>query len=558
MVDFNFTYQRGMSVQQMLGMEMAGRIWGKVLTDNVTVNIHVATATDMPGTALAGALPAFAKTELSDYFEHLQADMTSVDDSIMLQSTQPQYLDGKLVGWFDLYLSDRRSSSRNLGHISKEDDDMNLSRANGKAINLLDSNNSELDAFIAFNDLASSTISWSYNFVRDTGNDPNSVDFLSVALHEIGHALGFISSIDRPGWLSSDFSKVTPEEMTARMDEYLNSIRERAKLMTPLDLTRYSTESSFVNDLSIGGVAFFKTSRWDWSQNKSAPRFATGKLLGEGGDGWQASHWNQANGQTLMKPGLSLGEQAFIALEDLLALDVIGWNRGSNPTSLDLATIFSEAKQALANRIGVTTDWLDQHATAAAARLSQDMMDEVLQMAADSEYEGRRNSRTRSWQELVDILTQEGLFESFGMDLAQSPRQNRNRDVRKLVNGSDQADELLGSRYHEQLVGKSGDDTIHGGNGHDNLWGGAGDDVLVGDRGIDVLYGGDGADTFVIQSVGGPDYVKDFTPGEDTLGLASDLKRSQLEMTQEGSHVAISDESNTLMVLLNTDISSLS
>jgi hypothetical protein len=537
-VNFNFTYQPGTSIQTMIGFEVAGRIWGQVLSDNVTVNIHVASTTELPENVLAGSMPGSFKKNLNNFGKNLIEDATSADDFARALAFQDKK---EFEAWFDLY----DATKRNRGAYQNARN-MQITLANGKAVDLVKADDDKLDAFIVMRDLSDSFVSWSYNFDRQTANDPNSVDFLSVALHEIAHALGFVSGVDKPGMLHST---VTDEEAEK---DYLDSLRDRAELTTPLDLSRYSTESGQLIDLSIGGDTYFSMD----GGNTRFLNFATGKLVSEGGNGFQASHWDQEHAHTLMKPGLSPGEQAFIASEDLYALDLIGWDLGLDPSLINLADIVGQAKQGLAARIGVTADWLDTNAYEASLLLSQDLMEDVEKMIKDSKldkYEGRRNSRTGSWQEVMDALWQEGIFDVFDF-AAFSPRQNRSRSLRTVVQGTEQADDLLGSGEHEQLVGLAGNDHIQGGSGHDNLRGGAGNDVLVGDRGIDVLYGGDGADTFMLQLTSGVDVVQDFTPGEDQLVLGTSLRRNDLDITQENNHVVISQEAKPLMVLSNTDL----
>ena len=61
-----------------------------------------------------------------------------------------------------------------------------------------------LVAFIAMSDLSMHPdYSWNYDLERTTLIASDELDFLSVVLHEIGHALGFTSGIDDPGWLQT-------------------------------------------------------------------------------------------------------------------------------------------------------------------------------------------------------------------------------------------------------------------------------------------------------------------------------------------------------------------
>lgn len=61
--------------------------------------------------------------------------------------------------------------------------------------------------------------------------------------------------------------------------------------------------------------------------------------------------------------------------------------------------------------------------------------------------------------------------------------------------GNGGADELRGDAGNDTLQGGAGNDTLSGGDNHDKLWGDAGDDELAGGLGNDVLDGGDDNDT---------------------------------------------------------------
>lgn len=100
-----------------------------------------------------------------------------------------------------------------------------------------------------------------------------------------------------------------------------------------------------------------------------------------------------------------------------------------------------------------------------------------------------------------------------------------------ILDGSDGVDWLYGQSGEDHLIGGDGgdalfggddNDILQGGSGGDTLDGGAGDDRLVGGGGTDVLFGGAGADTFVFEfSDEGPDIIRDFISGEDTLEFSA-------------------------------------
>ena len=78
--------------------------------------------------------------------------------------------------------------------------DFKFTNANAKALGILNDDSKKLDGYILVNDLTGqSSTGWDYDALRSGGAE--GIDFISVALHEIGHVLGFVSGIDDDGWL---------------------------------------------------------------------------------------------------------------------------------------------------------------------------------------------------------------------------------------------------------------------------------------------------------------------------------------------------------------------
>ena len=44
MVQFNFTYDPNVSLEQRVGFELAALVWSSYLTDDITVNLHIASS----------------------------------------------------------------------------------------------------------------------------------------------------------------------------------------------------------------------------------------------------------------------------------------------------------------------------------------------------------------------------------------------------------------------------------------------------------------------------------------------------------------------------------
>jgi hypothetical protein len=180
-------------------------------------------------------------------------------------------------------------------------------KANLKAMGFtgLDASFGVSDATIEFND------QFAFDFDNSNGVGGGLTDFETVAAHEIGHALGFISVVD-------DIDFVVDLGQTANIS------------LNPLDLFRFSEATgnpvtgddftNFARNLVPGEPAFFDDLLDEYA-------------LSEGvfnGDGRQASHWKD-NGLTgsligVMDPTLAAGQIFTITDADIRALDVIGWD----------------------------------------------------------------------------------------------------------------------------------------------------------------------------------------------------------------------------------------
>ncbi len=194
-------------------------------------------------------------------------------------------------------------------------DSIQITKANLKAIVADDGGSSgytasQLDTLFGAADAAiifSSNFAFDYD--RADGITAGTMDFQTVASHEIGHALGFLSAVD-------DLDQTSALQMPLVSP-------------TPLDLFRFraadvpgspSVFTAATRSLIPGEAA-------SWSDGVSSWSLSTGKLLG---DGQQASHWKD-DVQTgffvgLLDPTLPLGVIEDPTEADFAALGRIGWN----------------------------------------------------------------------------------------------------------------------------------------------------------------------------------------------------------------------------------------
>jgi hypothetical protein len=362
MATFNFTFDPGTTVQQMLGLEMAGRIWSRYLTDNVTLNIQVGVSNSLGSNVIGGALPGMrASQNYAAYRTALNSGPKSADDNTAISNLPTTSYAANFS----------YNSSTAAFAVAGAQSTINMTRAVAKAAGMsLTDGSTALDGYILFSDLSSATangqpVRWSYDYTRSNTQAANTLDFLSTAIHEIGHILGFVSGVDQPGWLNFN----TTDTMTSMFN-----VQNQLKFANPLDLFRQSNTTRLTGSIDMsngatGGEKFFSLDRGQ----TSLATFSSGLDTTAGGDGYQASHWK--NGTTsIMNPTLSLSQRRSIASVDLRAMDVIGWDIASTGinTTIDLSRLLLQSGVALATRAAQglnAVNWINNNLTAAPTQL---------------------------------------------------------------------------------------------------------------------------------------------------------------------------------------------
>lgn len=418
MVNFNFSFNPGTSLQQMIGFEIAGRIWSSYLTDNTTINLQVGVSNQLAGNVIGGALPGMvASASYSSVRAALQKDAKSSNDWTAFNHIPD--VGGSVQSWFCTWSMDLNQPGWGYSFNTTQ---LNLTRANAKALGISTKGNANaLDGYILFSDLSQAqtatgqAVQWNYDYTRQTTPASNSLDFLSTAIHEIGHILGFTSNVDTPGWLS----------LTTQTTDYLRfyeSLENRAQNVNPLDLFRYSQETSSYGaiDLAIGGSgAEFVQKYFSIDGGSTAiANFSAGVDSTLQGDGAQASHW-QSGTNAIMAPTLRTGTRSSISNIDLTVFDVIGWDlvRTGINTAMNLSSLLTQSKQSLASRLGQTVSWLNANSTTAAANLAQNRDQDIYTMLVNSRiYDLSRITPPSSGggrsQTFSQLFEERGLFET--------------------------------------------------------------------------------------------------------------------------------------------------
>jgi len=345
-VDFNFSFAPGATDEQILGFELAGDVWSQYLTDtykgeDLDINLYVEIGDDsLPENIIGGAFPNI-KTDIN-YSEIRDA---LIDDA---SSELDQQVVDSLLGTksIDILVGEE---------VVEYNYKMNSTTANLKALGLIDGDSQELDGYIVMNSLANSSVSWDYNYLG--APDAGKLDFLSTAIHEIGHSIGFISGLDSGTPQASSFRGLVEDYIVSdaaaqggsfwdQVGNFIDFAKSDAASVTQttiMDLLRVSVASTElgITTATAGEVASisFDGTFTDW-------------LLSTGVEfDFQASHWvdsTLAEGLGIMNPTLGLGEHWSISEKDLSVMDAIGWDVNYT-AEIDLEALFNNAQSNIDN-----------------------------------------------------------------------------------------------------------------------------------------------------------------------------------------------------------------
>lgn len=392
-VNFNFTYDTNVTTNQMIAIETAGMIWSDYLADDITVNLHIETTNQLANNVIGGALPGFmTDVNYSDFRSSLD-DTTQNNLSLVIENGVEKF-DTRIDAGFDIYTEDSST--------------LNMTRANAKALGLIDAQNTQLDGYILMSDLSNTSASWNYD-LNNISN--NKLDYLSVAVHEIGHNLGFVSGVDLIDIDSyTDLNALITEYGSEQaFDDYMDIVVDNA---TPLDMFRYSNESVALGNTVGHKVIDLTTSTQSYFSEDGGQTLSLEFAQGEDdnadwGDSFQASHWKQKDSNIIgiMDPLLGLGDIRQLTENDLKVFDTIGYTGTQNGNSLIATTGFGTDVSVLQSL--AQTEITTQVALNGIDSLTQDRSAEVQTMIDNSiVYEGRRGGwGQRAFWQTVDLDT---------------------------------------------------------------------------------------------------------------------------------------------------------
>ena len=306
---FNLQYVPGTSLQAQQGFQAAAAQWSRVLKDNVTIELTVG-FNSLGNSILGQTGSSEAFYRYGDVRDALAQDVTSAYDRQAVNN---------LPGGSDFGVLINRTANNPNGpgseapYVDNNGDDNNqylyMSNAEAKALGIAPPGQSlpgclgDCDGFIQFNS------DFTFDFDPGNGIARNAIDFIGVAMHEIGHALGFLSGVDILDYNAPPIAGPYEDiEFT---------------YVSPLDLFRYSSESTAAGVIDWTADNRDKYFSLDGGITRG-PLFANGVY--HGGEGDQASHWRDQMGLGIMDPTVAYGERLVLRASDLIALDAIGWD----------------------------------------------------------------------------------------------------------------------------------------------------------------------------------------------------------------------------------------
>lgn len=275
----------------LASFQRAAAQWTQYFSDPITVNINADFGAFESPYIIGESSPVMLNGDFDSIRDALIADASDEPGNGIVAAIPTR-------SQFTAYTAEGQSVGANLM----------ATKANFKALGYtgLDAAFGDNDASITFNS------AFSFDFDNRDGVAANTLCFETVATHELGHALGFISAVDYFDW---GYTSANPSPLD------LFRFRDGDPASDPSNAAEFSTA---VRDFVPGSTSIF-----DDTINEVF--MSTGYY---NGDGSQASHWKDTLGLGLMDPTLQYGEVSQINGNDLRAFDVIGYDAIPEPVSV--------------------------------------------------------------------------------------------------------------------------------------------------------------------------------------------------------------------------------
>ena len=302
------------------GFRAAANFWERVITTNSTVNLNVGFSALGPN-ILGSTGSTTNGVFLQPFVQQLQSRSRSNLDRIASANSQSfkTSVDGAGRGAYNFLISGPRADGTGVAinplqtvldnNGSRNNNSLSVNTSVLKALGIAPVYTganlaNQIDGTVQF------STGFAFDFNPTNGIDANAFDFVAIAIHEIGHALGFRSGVDVYDGNTG---------FTGNLNNFT--------FLTQLDLFRYTAASAALgaNDVQIGSPAYFSIDGGRTLFQEGL--FSTGVRFG---DGRQASHFKDAAPGApqlgLLDPTIARGQQGIITSLDLAAFDAIGFD----------------------------------------------------------------------------------------------------------------------------------------------------------------------------------------------------------------------------------------
>ena len=320
------------------GFTAAANFWSSVLSAKQATNVVIDIGFDHLGADILGSTDSnFVATTTQNVEARIAASSSGSAFDAAAVAGLPTLSPGALgVGALNVWTPGYTDPVAKTG-IDNQTKDFDTDGGYNNSVLGLTSANAKALGFNVAPGTVDASITFSSDFAFDfdptNGITAGTSDFLGVAIHEMGHALGFVSGVDDYDVLGTG-GPYADSSICGVTGGCKNYDANDDWMGETLDLYRYSADGAL--DWTTGTESYFSVDK-GVTQVFGDSDFSTGSY---NGDGWQASHWKapiNSNGnftcspfEGVMNPYLCDGANAIVTGLDLAALDAIGWNLADN------------------------------------------------------------------------------------------------------------------------------------------------------------------------------------------------------------------------------------
>ena len=358
LIDNGFAGTPAQQAQFREGFRIAAAYWSSILTNNAVINLGVGTAS--LGTGIIGSTGSTRADYTVANWEN-QVNLTKSGSTIDQTAVLPtltaggaSFITNGTTGGKDdtnkVVFDNAATTSSKVLYLNSSV----IKAIGGTAAGVT---NATVDGNVQF------STNFAFDFDPTDGITANTFDFIGVAIHEIGHALGFVSGVDFLDvyGIRNGTNPANTNTAAGSLTYSLNS----TSIYSALDMFRYSGDPTNLApggaslDLSAGILTGNKYFSIDGGATALfGNTFSTGRY---NGDGQQASHWKDtagcAIGNGIMDPTFCFGQTGYITGLDLAAYDAMGWNLSTNALTYQTTSTSSIYRQFAVAGVPEPTTW---------------------------------------------------------------------------------------------------------------------------------------------------------------------------------------------------------